>query len=145
MLPYNIFKTEFGEEIRRIAKNTYYCSGISLKEFMNTKDDIKIYHDTKLRFVFIDNSKPPFYYEMLELEDGNYSVVYKEFRDRFKYLDFDYPYREDVTPARLIQDTVGLFGTGDYTYHEKTVITLPDYEKVEKLIYRVLEEFNIIN
>ena len=43
----------------------------------------------------------------------------------------------------MVEDTVGIFGTGNYTFIKESIQKLPDYDEVESIIYKVLKSFKI--
>lgn len=139
------FKTFLNEEIKQIAKNSLHCSEISLSHFCLDGNELKMWHDDKqLKFMFTDNSKPSHYKEIVKIDNKNYIVTDKKFEDKLKCIAHDYPYHEKKTPAKMIATSWNLFVVLEYTFIKESKEKLPDYDEVERIIYRVLEYFKII-
>jgi hypothetical protein len=68
LLLYADFKTFFGDEIKRIAKNSWNCQTIYMSHFCRDGNEFKMWqHNGQLKFMFTDNSKPLYYKEMVKI------------------------------------------------------------------------------
>ena len=143
VLLYADFKTFFGEEIKQIAKRSWHCQSISMSHFCRDGNELKMWHDGQLKFMFTDNSKPLYYKEAVKIDDENYTVVDKKFEDKFKCVAYDYPYYEETKPTKMEATRWSLFKVWEYTFVKESKQKLPDYDEVEKIIYRALECFKI--
>lgn len=146
VLLYADFKTFFGEEIKRIAKNSWHCQAIDMSHFCRDGNEFKMWHDggfDQLKFMFTDNSKPLYYKEMVKIDEENYSVVDKKFEDKFKCVAYDYPYYEKIKPAKMEATSWNIFKVWEYTFVKESKQKLPDYDEVERIIYRALGCFKI--
>lgn len=140
------FKTFFGEEIKKIAKNSWNSQSISMNHFCRDGNEFKMWHDgssDQLKFMFTDNSKPLYYKEAVKIDDENYTVIDKKFEDKFKCVAYDYPYYEKITPSKMEATSWSMFNVLEYTFRKGQKQKLPDYDEVERLIYRALEFFKI--
>jgi hypothetical protein len=134
-----------GEEIKHIARNSWNCHEISLSHFCENGDGLTMYHNLsfdKLKFMLTDNSKPLYYKEVVEIDDGHYAVIDKRFDDKFKYVFYNYPYYQKVTPSKIVSSW-NMFKGWEYEFIGKSEDKVPNYDEVERLIYCALEYFKI--
>jgi hypothetical protein len=135
----------FNEEIKKLARNSWAGLEVSLSYFLSGGNELTMTHSGgHLKFMFTNNSKPLHYKEAVKIDDENYTVADMVFEDKYKGISFKYPYIEEIKPARLVEDTVGLFGTGNYTFIKESKTLRPDYDEVERIISNVLEQFQNI-
>ena len=130
------------EEIKQIAKRSWHCQAISMNHFCRDGNEFRMWHDVgfdQLKFIFTDNSKPLHYKEAVKIDDENYIVIDKKFEDKFKYVAYNYPYYKKVTPAKMEATSWSMFKVWEYTFRKEQIQKLPDYDEVEKIIYRALE------
>lgn len=133
------------QHISEISKKSLGCL---TTEVIKTNDFlIEMWHDMtfdELKFRLTDNSKPLHYKQAVQIDEYNYKFIDKVFEDKVKMISYKYPYYETVTPARMIEDTVGLLGTGNYTLIKESKEKKPDYSEVENIIYKALDKFRAI-
>ena len=123
------------DDIKNITYNSYSPVSQNISHLCGNGNDLIIsYNCNVLSFMFSDNSKPLYYKEYV---DG--VIMDKKFENKYKMLSYKYPLINEVKSARLIEDTCGIFRTGNYTLTQSSISNKPDYETVEKLIYQTLE------
>lgn len=123
------------DEIKNIAYNSYPLPPTNISHLCGNGNDLVVSNNFNvLSFMFCDNSKPLYYKEYV---DGQ--IIDKKFEDKYKMLSYKYPFINEVKPARLTEDTCGIFRTGNYTLTQPSTSNKPDYDTVEKLIYQTLE------
>jgi hypothetical protein len=142
-------------EIKEIAKKSIWCfKTISLSHFLNNGNDLDvIITPNDILFSFTDNSKPYNYMEFVSDNESNVfnegenvpiheaKIEHKVFEDKYKKVFYKYPYYEETVPARMVEDTCGIFRTGDYTFVKEHVNRIPDYEEVERIFYKTINMF----
>lgn len=142
------FKSIFGEEIELISKNSHHCHQVSLSKYCHGGDELHMNHFyEKLIFEFIDNSKPLYYKELEISDNGEHTVVDKQFNEKIRGVVYDYPYLETTIPAKWVaeyRDIGDIVPTGNHILVEKHTSSRPHFEEVERILYEVLKKFKII-
>lgn len=60
-------------------------------------------------------------------------------------LDFEYPYIEEVIPARMEEETCGIFRTGKFIFIKESIEKRPDYHQVACFIEEAVDKFKGIS
>jgi len=156
------FKEFYGEEIKHIAKYSCTMPHVNLSKFITNGNELYMSGNTyqTLSFIHVDNSKPEFYSELECIKEVDFSMCDSsnniiDFSDNYKIVEkhnrpktiaYKFPFYETTEPEKLIasKTSSGLFSTTvlEYTKVKESTRKEIDYDRVEEIIYEVLEKYN---
>lgn len=140
------FERFWRNEIKHIAKKSFASNGVSFHEICPNNDQLRMWHDIhsdQLIFKYTNNSKPYYYKDVEQIEDNTFKVVDKKFEEKYQAVNYDYPYIEEIIPAKMVASSWSLFNVWEYTMIKETKQKKPNFREVENIIYRALEVFKI--
>jgi len=148
-IPFYIpFKEYYGKEIKDIVKYSCMSPDINLSKFLINGNELYMHGSSiALIFIHVDNSKPLFYNELVFDEDFTQGkLVSKRFNDKFKNTSYKFPYYEFTEPEKLVASKTesNFFSTTvlEYTKVKESKCREINYDRVEEIIYEVLEKYN---
>lgn len=97
----------------------------------------------KLSFRYTDNSKPYFYHQAVFKPDGRAYAEMKRFTEKYKGLQYDFPYVTRTTPRRMVATAYDMFTVTEYTEVEESTTKYPDNEEVVNKIIEAVGEFGL--
>ncbi len=135
-------------QLNLAAASAYLSSNVDIGCLTKGDHELKMSHipgnPETLRFDFVDNSWPLHRSEItLGKNPGEMEIKDMTNNDKYKSIQFPFPYTETLTPKRLVATIQTLFKVLEYTEIPATSDKKPDLERIKNIIYQAIEELGL--